>query len=356
MRCASIMKLDDLLSQTCPWLLGNGEENDIVISCRIRLARNLVGFPFPIRASEQDRRLVCDAVRQAVAELFPKNGYYFADISALPQLERDYLQERQLISRELAEAEKTYAAVIDRKERFCIVINEEDHLRVHAMGSGGSPQNVWKQLDQVDNQLGSKLNYVFHEKYGFLTSRVTNTGTGMRVSMMVHLPALVITKEIDKVLRSLQKAQLVVRGLYGEGLQAHGDFYQICNQITLGKSEEELMVKMTDLIPQITAYERKVRDVLLRDRREILLDRCSRAVGVLRTARTISTMETIHHLSSLRLGIHSGLLEGLSIALINELLLHTQPAHLQKMQGGHLSQDDQDVVRAAYLRQRIGSG
>ena len=348
------MKLDDLLSQTCPWLLGDGEENDIVISCRIRLARNLVGFPFPTRATEQDRRLVRDAVQQAAAELFAEGDYYFVNIQALSPLDREYLLERQLISRELVATERTHAAVIDKKERFCVMVNEEDHLRIHATVSGFVPQKVWKHVDKVDDQLGSRLEYVFHEKYGFLTSCVTNAGTGMRMSMMLHLPALIVINEMDKVLRSLQKANLTVRGLYGEGSQILGDLYQISNRVTLGKSEAEIIAKMTDLIPQIVAYERQARDFLLKDRREIVLDRCSRALGVLRTARTIGSVETIHHLSSLRLGIHMGLLEGVNISTVNSLLLYAQPAHIQKMQGAHESQADQDIVRAAYIRQAIG--
>ena len=354
MRRVGAMNLDDLFSQICPWLLGNGEEHDIVISSRIRLARNLVGFPFPIRATEHDRRLVRDAVQQAAAELFAEGDYHFVNIQSLAPLDREYLLERQLISRELVATERTHAAVIDRQERFCVMVNEEDHLRIHATASGLVPQKVWEQLDIVDDQFGSKLDYVFHEKYGFLTSCVTNVGTGMRISMMLHLPALVVTNEMDKVLRSLQKANLTVRGLHGEGSQILGDFYQVSNRITLGKSEAEMIVMMTDLIPQIVSCERQARDFLINNQREIILDRCSRALGVLRTARTISNVETILHLSSLRLGIHTGLLEGIDITTVNSLLLHTQPAHLQKMQGAEVSQADQDIVRATYIRQAIG--
>ena len=348
------MNLDDLLSQTCPWLLGNGEENDIVISSRIRLARNLVGFPFPTRATEQDRRLVRDTVQQAATELFSENDYFFVNLQTLSPLDREYLLERQLISRELIETERTHAAIIDRQERFCVMVNEEDHLRIHATASGLVPKKVWEQLDKIDDQLAGKLDYVFHEKYGFLTSCVTNAGTGMRVSMMLHLPALMAINEMDKVLRSLQKANLTVRGLYGEGSQIFGDLYQMSNRVTLGKSETEMITKMTDLIPQIVAYERQARDFLLKNRREIILDRCSRALGVLRTARTIGCMETINHLSSLRLGIHTGLLENIDIAKVNALFLHSQPAHLQKMHGADTPQADQDVVRASYIRRVIG--
>lgn len=373
MRCAYTMNLFDLLSQTCPWLLGEGEESDVVFSCRVRLARNLVGYPFPIRATEQDRRLVQDTVQKAAAKAFSKGNnppnYYYIDIQTLLPLEKEYLFERQLISRELVETERTHAALIDQQERFCVMVNEEDHVRIHSTGGGFTLRQIWEQIDQIDNQLGSELDYVFHEKYGFLTSSATNAGTGMKIYMVLHLPALATTNEMDKVIRALHKNNLTVRGLRGAGVQALGDFYQISNRVTLGKSEEELIVRMIDLIPQITALERQARDFLIKNRREIILDRCSRALGVLRTAQTISGLETMTHLSSLRLGIHTGLLEsrivqsrigqsntghGLDIETVNMLLLHTQPAHLQKMHGGSL-REEQDVVRAAYIRQLLAS-
>ena len=353
MRCTYAMNLDDLLTQTCPWLLGEGEENDIVIACRIQLARNLVGYPFPIRATEQDRRLVQNSVRQAAAEIFSEKDYYFADIQTLSALDREYLLERHLISRELLLSERTHAALIDRRERFGLTVNDEDHIQIHAAESGLAPRNVWERVNELDDQLGEKLDYVFHEKYGFLASSVTNAGTGMRITALLHLPALVVTGEMDKVARSLQKKNLIIRGFYGEGTRAHGDFFQISNRITLGKSEEELLAKMTNLVPQIVAYERQARNFLINNRREIILDRCSRAAGVLRTAQTISDVEAMLHLSNIRLGIHSGLLKGFDMTTINLLLLHTQPAHLQKIRGTQLSPAEQDVVRATYIRQRI---
>ena len=347
------MNLDNLLSQMCPWLFGTGEDNDVVISCRIRLARNLVGFPFPTRATEQDRLSIQDTVRQAAAELFPEKDYYFTDIQAVSPLDREYLLERQLITRELVAAEQTHALLIDRQERFCVIVNEEDHIQIHTAKSGLVPQNVWEQVSNIDDLLASKLDYVFHEKYGFLTSSVTNVGTGMRIFAMLHLPALVITGEMDKVARSLQKKNLTVRGLYGEGNRAYGDFFFVGNRITLGKSEEELIAKMTDLVPQIVGYERQARNFLVTNRRDIILDRCSRSAGTLRTAQTINCVETLLHLSNIRLGIHTGLLKGLDIGMVNSLFLHTLPAHLQKIQGTELSQAEQDVVRATYIRQRI---
>ena len=358
MRCIYIMNLVDLLSQPCPWLLDTGEENDIVIGCRIRLMRNLVGFPFPIRATEQDRYAVQRTVQQAAKELFTADNYYFTDIQLLPPLDREYLMERQLISQELVLTEQAHALLIDRQEQFCVIVNEEDHIQIHAAGSGLAPQSVWEQVNQIDDLLASKLDYVFHEKYGFLTSSIATVGTGMKIYAMLHLPALVIVSEMDKVARSLQKKNLIIRGLYGEGNRAYGDFFLVSNRITLGKSEEELVAKMTDLIPQIVAFERQARSFLVTNRRDIILDRCSRSVGVLRTAQTINCVEAMLHLSNIRLGIHTGLLQGLDISTINLLLLHSLPAHIQmvyrqKEPDAELSQAEQDVVRATYIRQRI---
>jgi len=353
MRPVYAMNLDDLLGQTCPWLLGEGEENDVVISCRIRLSRNFVGFPFPPRATERDRYAIQMAVLQAAKEIFPENDYYFADMQMLSPLDREFLLERQLVSRELVLSEQPHAAVIDRQERFCIVVNEGDHLHIHATQSGLVPRRVWEQIDNIDNQLSEKLDYVFHEKYGFLTSSVTSAGTGMRVSAMMHLPGLTITGEMDKAARSLQKKNLMVSNIHGEGSRTLGDFFQISNRITLGKSEEELTAKLIDLIPQIADYERQARHFLVNNRREIIADRCSRAVGVLRTAQTISAVETMLHLSNLRLGIHTGLLKGFDVGKINSLMLHMQPAHIQKIHGTPLSPAEQDVIRAAYIRQRM---
>ncbi len=347
------MKIDNLLSQLSEWLRGEGVENDIVISSRIRLARNLAGFPFMTRASEQDKRAIKDSVQKVLPDVFDPKSYYFVDVDELELLDRQYLQERQLISRELVEIDGPRAAVIDRNEKFCVMVNEEDHLRIHGMVSGFDPMLVWNRINDVDDKLESRLEYAFDEKFGYLTACPTNVGTGLRVSVMLHLPALVVSKEIEKVFRSLQKVNLAVRGLYGEGSQSFGDFYQISNQATLGKSEEAIIEKVSDIIPQIISYERQARDFLLKERLDLVQDRCNRAVGLLKTARTIGSVEAMYHLSSLRLGINLNILDDVDMKTVNNLLLHVQPAHLQKLNGGTLSQADRDVVRAKYLRQKL---
>ena len=233
------------------------------------------------------------------------------------------------------------------------MVNEEDHLRIQVMLSGFSLDEAWEQINQLDDQLEEQLAYAFSPQLGYLTACPTNVGTGIRVSVMLHLPALVQTKQIDKVFRALQKINLAVRGLYGEGTQAFGDFYQISNQVTLGKSEDELIRNLSDVVPQIIEYERTARQALLNERRQHLHDQVSRAYGILKTAQTISSEETMHLLSSVRMGINLGLIDDLAIATVNELFIQTQPAHLQKIQGTELGVEERNVARASYLRSRL---
>jgi protein arginine kinase len=218
------------------------------------------------------------------------------------------------------------------------------------MHSGLDLQGVWDQINRIDDELEAKVTYAFHDRLGYLTACPTNVGTGMRVSVMLHLPALVLTDQIEKVFRSLQKISLAVRGLYGEGSQAMGDFYQVSNQITLGKSEDQLMGQVGEVAPAIIEYERKARDYLINEGRKDLHDRVSRAYGLLCTAQTISSEETMQLLSSVRMGINLGLIEDVEIPTVNKLFIHTQPAHLQKLRGTPLDTADRNVERANYLQ------
>jgi protein arginine kinase len=347
------VRLDDLTNTSGEWLRGSGPEADIVISSRIRLARNLADFPFISRATQQDRTEIENALRERVLSLEASGDLLYLNVEELAGVDRQLLVERQLISREHAESQGVRAVVIDGREKFSLMINEEDHLRMQVMQSGLDLQSVWEQVDRLDDLIEEKVTYAFHEQLGYLTACPTNVGTGMRVSVMLHLPALVITRQIDKVFRSLQKISLAVRGLYGEGSQAMGDFYQISNQITLGRSEADLIQQITDIVPVIIDYERKARDFLIKESHENLHDRVSRAYGILRTAQTISSEETMHLLSSVRMGVNLGLIPDLGIPAINQLFIHTQPAHLQKLSGTELSTTDRNIERARYLRRHL---
>ncbi|HVC93898.1 MAG TPA: protein arginine kinase [Pirellulales bacterium] len=346
------MEFDDLARSSGEWLRGSGPESDIVISSRIRLARNLADFPFISRANAADRAEIERTLRDRILKVQSAELEY-VDVNKLPGIDRQFLVERQLISREHAESEGARGVAIDPNERVSLMINEEDHLRIQVMHSGLDLSGAWEQSNRIDDMVESQVTYAFNERLGYLTACPTNVGTGMRVSVMLHLPALVITRQIDKLFRSLQKISLAVRGLYGEGSQAMGDFYQISNQITLGRAEGELVKQVGDVVPTIIEYERKARDVLVRERQENLHDRVSRAYGILRTAQTISSEETMHLLSSVRMGVNLGLIADLEIPMLNKLFIYTQPAHLQKLSGMELDTADRNIERARYLRRHL---
>ena len=350
------MRLDALTETVGEWLRGTGPESDIVMSSRIRLARNVAQFPFVSRTTDQERADVERFLRERIASAPLGGGLEYIDVGRLEEIDRQFLVERQLISRELAEAQGARSVAIDGREQVSLMINEEDHLRIQCMHSGLDLAGVWQQIKLVDDQIETVVPYAFHPRLGYLTACPTNVGTGIRVSVMLHLPALVITRQIDKVFRSLHKISLAVRGLYGEGSQAMGDFYQISNQTTLGKSEEELVEQVGDVVPVLIDYERRAREFLVRETEQNVHDQVSRAYGILRTAQTISAEETMQLLSRVRMGVLLGLIGDVKIADINSLLIRTQPAHLQKIRGVELDTKDRNIERARYLRQHFEAG
>jgi len=335
------------------WLRGAGPESDIVMSSRIRLARNLADFPFISRANAGDRAEIERILRERVMKVHESVDLTYVDVNDLQGIDRQFLVERQLISREHADSEGARGVAIGNNEQVSLMINEEDHLRIQVIHSGFDLSAAWDQINRIDDLVEGQVTYAFSDKLGYLTACPTNVGTGMRVSVMLHLPALVITRQIDKLFRSLQKISLAVRGLYGEGSQAMGDFYQISNQITLGRSEPDLVKQVGDVVPTIIDYERKAREFLIRESQENLHDRVSRAYGILRTAQTISSEETMHLLSSVRMGVNLGLIHDLEIPTVNKLFIYTQPAHLQKLTGGELDSADRNIERARYLRRHL---
>jgi len=262
--------------------------------------------------------------------------------------------ERQLISRELASSEGPRGVALGPQETVSLMVNEEDHLRLQVMRSGFALDEAWQQIDGVDDRLESRINYAFSDDFGYLTACPTNVGTGIRVSVMLHLPALKLTGEIEKVFRAAKDMRLAVRGLYGEGTEATGDFYQISNQTTLGKTEDEIISDFKhQVIPKIIDYEHHARKTLLSDRTTALDDKVYRALGLLRTARLISSEETLFLLSHLRMGVHLGRIKDIDLRTINELFLLTQPSHLAKLIGRKLEGDQRRAARAEFIRQRL---
>src|SRR5215472_6748254 len=347
------MDLNNLSRTSGEWLRGTGPESDIVISSRVRLARNLAAFPFTNRASANQKAEIEVMLRERIGKLEVEPRLSYVNVPGLTALDRQFLVERQLISRELATADGPRGVALGQQETVSLMVNEEDHLRLQVMRSGFTLDETWQEIDRVDDLLEQRVTYAFSEEFGYLTACPTNVGTGMRSSVMLHLPALVLTKQIEKVFRALQKINLAVRGLYGEGSRASGDFYQISNQVTLGKSETGILAEIREVIPQIITYERQARTTLLRESRQALQDRVSRAFGTLCSATMMTSEETMDLLSSVRLGINLGLLDDITIPTVNELFTHTQPAHLQKLMGTSLDGEERNAARARYLRTRL---
>jgi protein arginine kinase len=348
------MKLSDLTQQAGEWLRGSGPMSDIVISSRIRLARNLAGFPFLTRCTRHQRQAVEHKVRDTIlgAQIAPKTLYL--DLDAASELDRQFLVERHLISKPHAAADGARGVAIGENETVSIMVNEEDHLRLQVLRSGLQLEEAWEEITRIDDQLESRLDWAFHPRFGYLTACPTNVGTGIRVSVMLHLPALKLTGEIEKVFRAAKDMRLAVRGLYGEGTEATGDFYQISNQTTLGKTEDDIISDFRGVvIPKIIDYEQHARKTLGNDRSVHLDDKVCRALGTLRSARLIASEETLLLLSHLRMGINLGRIKDLDVKTINELFLLTQPAHLQKLTGKKMEGDVRRAARAEYIRQRL---
>jgi protein arginine kinase len=348
------MNLDSLLPNLGEWLRGTGPESDVVVSTRIRLARNVANSPFTNRASNPQKAETAARAKEAIAAADLPYRLDFLDVSGLGALDRQFLVERQLISRELAAVlDGPRGVAFDPKESVSIMVNEEDHLRLQVLRSGFSLDEAWQDIDRLDDALENKLTYAFHPQFGYLTACPTNVGTGMRASVMLHLPALGLTKQIDKVFRALQKINLAVRGLHGEGSRAFGDLYQISNQVTLGKGEAKVLNEIREVIQTILQYERQARQALVRERKQAEQDRVARAIGTLGSATMITAEETMELLSAVRLGINLHLLDDIPATTVNQLFIHTQAAHLQKLMGQPLDGEERNAARARYLRSKL---
>jgi protein arginine kinase len=348
-----MIDFDILINRSGEWLRGAGRDSDVVISCRVRLARNLATFPFVNCADNEQIEEVVEQIRQFLTPEHLGANTFFYDLSRLNGMARQFLVERHLISRDHAFNRWPRGVAFSGDEKLSIMLNEEDHLRIQGFRSGFELTEAFQQANSVDDIMERHLDFAFSSQFGYLTACPTNVGTGMRVSVMMHLPALVITREIEKVFQSVSKINLAVRGLYGEGTQASGDFYQISNQVTLGKSEKEIIENIATVVPQIIKYERKVRSTLFKTKRLILEDKIWRALGVLRCARTITSEETLELLSLLRLGVNLNVVQDIPMSTINDLFVLTQPAHLQKVEGAKLNSQDRDITRARNIRKEL---
>lgn len=332
------------------WLRGTGPESDIAVCTRVRLARNVQGYSFSPRLGEAEARELCDFVHPRLGRL-QDYDLQITDLTDTPELDRRRLMECHLISRDHCDSNRPRGVAVDGPESISIMVNEEDHVRAQVFRSGFSVEAAYQAAENLDNQLHAVLPMAFSEEFGFLTACPTNTGTGLRISVMLHLPGLVWAEEIEKATNTVQKIHLAVRGLYGEGSKALGDFYQLSNQVTLGRSEAQIIQDVSTAVARMLEWEREVREALLKGRaRPATLDRVFRALGTLERAQILSSEETLGCLSKLRFGIQQGLIEGRDQMLCNRALLLTQPAHLQWLSGCSLNAEERDRNRAALIQ------
>lgn len=333
------------------WMEGTGPDAEFVISTRVRLARNICNFPFPSLASDEQLEKIFGMVERTFREHQDKlPGFRFLNIHALPPVYRQVLVEKHLISPLLTKETYARALAVAEDEVVSFMVNEEDHFRIQCILPGLQLEQAWLTASRYDDLLESQVDYAFHEELGFLTACPTNVGTGLRVSVMLHLPALVITRRINHILAAVNQVSLAVRGLYGEGTEMTGNLFQISNQITLGQSEEEIWQNLYGVTRQLINQEKKAREQLLNEGREKLEDRAGRAFGILLHARLLTSQEAMQLLSDVRLGVDLGLIKKIPTRVLNELLVVTRPGCLQYLKGRPLNAYERDLERAVQIQ------
>lgn len=335
-----------------------GPATEVVLSSRIRLARNLEGLPFPHRMTDPEADQLIRSVEAGVNEINLvglSSKVKLFRLADHPPLERQVLVDKHLISPQQAQAARGKAVAISADESISVMVNEEDHLRIQCLAPGLQLRETWRLASLVDDALEQKLNYAFHPQRGYLTACPTNVGTGLRASVMVHLPGLVLTQQAGRLFHNLAQLGLVVRGLYGEGTEAAGHIFQISNQTSLGKAEEETIQHLEAVANKIIQAELEARQHLFKEMRLQMEDRIGRAFGILSNARIMTTEEAMRLLSDIRLGISLGLLPKLDQRLMNELMVTMQPAFLQKVEGRELEPVERDIRRATMMRSRLGN-
>jgi protein arginine kinase len=332
------------------WLDGTGADNEIVLSSRVRVARNLSRHRFTHHCAPDELSDIQRETQEAAVatEVFAQHHYIpMGDVSAL---DRQFLAERHLVSREFLMNSVSRALVVNPSEEVCLMINEEDHLRIQGFAPGFDVDRAYRGAAALGDELGRTLDLAYNERFGYVTACPTNLGTGLRVSVLIHLPGMVHSKEINKLLESLRKLNHSIRGLYGEGSEFMGNFFQLSNSATLGSTEESIRKGLRDMVGKVISFEERAREMLFRKARSLLEDKVWRAYGILRYARSVSTKEALSLISAVRLGVGMGVIEDVSIRTLNELLIYSQPAHLQELGGGAMEAAERDEARAEYIR------
>ena len=347
------MNIADMVQNPAAWLDGSGDDNEIVLSSRIRLARNLENRTFPQRAQADELGVVLEETRAASEQAAPLKVQGYFPMGNVSSLDRQFLAERHLVSREFLFNSSNRGLIVNGEENLSLMVNEEDHLRVQAYGSGVGLRGAFDLANRLDSELSERLGYAFNDRFGYLTACPTNLGTGMRASVLVHLPGLVHSKEINKLLDSLRQLHHSIRGLYGEGTEVMGNFFQLSNSATLGTSEDAIISNLGEMVAKVIGFERRARDMLFRKARSLLEDKVWRAYGLLANARRVNTKEALSLISAVRLGVGMDIITDLSVRTLNELLVYIQPAHLQVRAGKTMDRHERDVARADYIRQRV---
>lgn len=350
------MTLERFLNQAVSsWMSAEGPDSDIVLSSRIRLARNLHHYKFPTVFTSEEGKKVIDSVYKSVS------SHYFSNIGTLELLIMDELQplqkrvlvEKHLISPYLAEGSELGACILSENEEVSIMVNEEDHVRIQCLFPGLQIAEALNVANEIDDHIEQYVDYAFDEKIGYLTSCPTNVGTGMRASVMMHLPGLILTHQLNRIIPAINQLGLVVRGIYGEGSEALGNIFQISNQITLGKSEQDIVEDLQSVVSQLISQERSAREALAKTSNIQLEDKVFRSYGILSNCRIIESKEAASCLSDVRLGIDMGYIKNISKNILNELMILTQPGFLQQYAGGPLRSDERDIRRASLIRERL---
>ncbi|HXL03837.1 MAG TPA: protein arginine kinase [Bacillota bacterium] len=351
------MPLKDIITRTySAWMSTEAPHTDVALSSRVRLARNLGNIPFPNQATETDLAKVVGQVVKAISRVPKLSGLEIIRLSEASALDRQVLVEKHLISPQHAQGGEMRLAIVAGDESISVMVNEEDHIRIQTLLPGFQLYEAYQLADEIDDLFESQLDYAFDERIGYLAACPTNVGTGLRVSIMVHLPALAATGHVMAVLSAVSKLGIAVRGLYGEGSEALGNMYQLSNQVTLGRSEHELIENLGAVTMQVIEQERAIRKKLMTEMREQLEDRVQRAYGILCHARLMTSQEALKLLSDAKLGAELNLIPGLSGETINELMVITQPAYLKTLAGQELDPADRDIRRATLIRERIRTG
>ena len=349
------MRFSTLIKHPADWMTGAVDVDSIVLTSRVRLARNLRLEPFPGWATKERRVEILERVKPEVEALSMMKEGFSQELDGLSSLQKQVLVERHLISREQAACGEGSAAVVNRKQTLSLMINEEDHLRMQAIRPGLTLTEAYELVSGVDLELEQRLEFAFDHEVGYISACPTNLGTGMRASSMLHLPGLVLSDQIGQVLQAVGKLGLAVRGFFGEGTESLGNLFQVSNQSTLGESEETIIRRLERVIGQVAEHERNARQKLLEDDPEMVYDRVGRSYGTLRHAHVIASKEALNLLSLLRLGAEMQFFPSEVVRMCDALLMEIQPAHLQLHTGNKLAPEQRDAIRAEIIRTRLQS-